>query len=149
MYDRLDKLCSALAEVQLKTKAVRITLNTFLCKIFKRSDDFFFQPNFGSLLVWWSFAWDRPRIPDAKIISLIITLLNIGPIRMYILMLGTRNVGCRTNERCTYVHWRIYSSRYLDIAVHEMKIWSLNDHIGKYTGIYTIATMEEKCENCS
>ena len=25
----------------------------------------------------------------------------------------------------------------------------LNDHIGKYTGIYTIATMEEKCENCS
>ena len=31
-------------------------------------------------------------------------LLNIGPIRMYILMLGTRNVECRTNEGCTYVH---------------------------------------------
>ena len=25
----------------------------------------------------------------------------------------------------------------------------LNDYIGKYTGIYTITTMEEKCENCS
>ena len=31
-------------------------------------------------------------------------MLNIGPIRMYILMLGTRNVECRTNEGCTYVH---------------------------------------------
>ena len=28
-------------------------------------------------------------------------VLNIGPIRMYILMLDTK---CRTNEGCTYVH---------------------------------------------
>ena len=33
-----------------------------------------------------------------------VIVLNIGPIRMYILMLGTRNVECRTNEGCTYVH---------------------------------------------
>ena len=29
------------------------------------------------------------------------------------------------------------------------KVEVLNDHIGEYTGFYTNATKEEKCENCS
>ena len=63
-------------------------------------------------------------------------------------MLGARNVE-QTKDVRMYT-WRIYSSRDLDTLLHElkMKIW-MNDHIGKYTGIYTIAAMEEKCENCS
>ena len=50
-------------------------------------------------------------------------------------------------HRCTYVHWRIYSSRDLDTLLHKVEVGS--ECIGKYTGLYTNATMEEKCENCS
>ena len=44
-----------------------------------------------------------------------------------------------------YVQSRIYSSRYLDSLLYTDE---LNMH-WKFTGIYTIATIEEKCENCS
>ena len=50
-----------------------------------------------------------------------------------------------TNEDvCMYI-CRIYSSRDLDTLLYKVEL----NNIGKYTGIYTIATMEEKCENCS
>ena len=51
-------------------------------------------------------------------------MLNIGPIRMYILM-DTRNV-----EQTKDVHMytcRIYSSRYLDTLLHKVEV----DNIGK------------------
>ena len=51
----------------------------------------------------------------------------------------------RTDEWCTYVHWRIYSSRYLDTLLYKLE---LNMH-WKNVGLYTIATMEEKGWDCS
>ena len=60
------------------------------------------------------------------------------------------NIGNVSNKTNTDVHmytWRIYSSRDLDRLLHKIEV--LNDHIGKYTGFYTIATKEEKCENGS
>ena len=60
-------------------------------------------------------------------------------------MLGTCNVECRTNEDVHMYTSRIYSSRDLDTLLHKLKMMN----IGKYTGIYTNVTIEEKCENCS
>ena len=37
------------------------------------------------------------------------------------------------------------SSRDLDTLLYKLEL----KMYGKYTGLYTIATMEEKCENCS
>ena len=74
--------------------------------------------------------------------------MNIGPIRMYILMLDTQCTQCRTNEGCTYVHWRIYSSRDLDTLLYKLELKSEWSH-WKIHWFYTITTMEEKCENCS
>ena len=62
-------------------------------------------------------------------------------------MLGTRNVE-QTKDVLMYT-CRIYSSRDLDTLLHKVELEDLNDYIGKYTGFYTIATIEEKCENCS
>ena len=50
---------------------------------------------------------------------------------------------------CMYVHWRIYSSRDLDTLLHKVDL--LNEYIGKYTGIYTHATIawakwDDTCE---
>ena len=44
-----------------------------------------------------------------------------------------------------YVQSRIYSSKSGYIAAHV----GTEILYGKYTGFYTIATKEEKCENCS
>ena len=65
-----------------------------------------------------------------------------------IFWLNLLNIGYVSNETNTDVHmytWRIYSSRDLDTLLYKLKMMN----IGKYTGFYTIATMEEKCENCS
>ena len=63
---------------------------------------------------------------------------------------GLLNIGYVSNETNTDVRMYtcgIYSSRYLDTLLYMDE--DLNDHIGEHTGIYTNATMEEKCENCS
>ena len=47
----------------------------------------------------------------------------------------------------------IYSSRYLDTLLYKLELsMELNmelNSIGICRSLYTIATMEEKCENCS
>ena len=63
-------------------------------------------------------------------------LLNIGSIRMNILMLETRNVE-QTKDVCMYT-WRIYSSRDPDTLLHKVE---LNMH-WKNTGLYTLASKE-------
>ena len=69
------------------------------------------------------------------------TMLNIGSIRIYILTVGV--VSNETNEVCT-----MYIEEFIlvDIWIHSSM--ELNMH-WKFTGIYTIATIHEKCENCS
>ena len=62
---------------------------------------------------------------------------------MYILMLDTRNVEQMKDVRMYTC--RIYSSRDLDTLLYKVEL----NNIGKYTGFYAIATMEEECENCS
>ena len=50
------------------------------------------------------------------------------------------NIGYVSNEikhRCMYVHSRIYSSRDLDTLLHKVDLI----YIGKYTAIYTHATI--------
>ena len=48
-------------------------------------------------------------------------------------------------HRCTYVHWRIYSSRDLDTLLHKLEvIWN-----GNHCSLYTNATIEEKGWDCS
>ena len=61
---------------------------------------------------------------------------------MYILMLDTGNV-----EQTKDVRMYIEEFILVDVVtlLHELNIMN----IGKHTGIYTIATIEEKCENCS
>ena len=53
-------------------------------------------------------------------------------------------------HRCTYVHWRIYSSRYLDTLLYmdEVNWTGLNMH-WKCCSLYTLATIEEKGWDCS
>ena len=41
---------------------------------------------------------------------------------------------------CTYVHWRIYSSRYLDTSLYKVEL-ELNMH-WKNAGLYTLATKD-------
>ena len=69
--------------------------------------------------------------------------MNIGLIRMNILMLDTRNV-----EQMKDVHMytlRIYSSRYLDTLLHKVE---LKMH-GKMLVYIHSQQRIEKCENCS
>ena len=65
-------------------------------------------------------------------------LLKIGSIRIYILMTGS----CLewNKRRCTYVHWRIYSSRDLDTLLYKVEL-ELNMH-WKNAGLYTLATKD-------
>ena len=67
------------------------------------------------------------------------------------------NVECWTcctgfewnKHRCTYVHWRIYSSRYLDTLLYTDELsMELNMH-WKCSSLYTHATIEEKGWDCS
>ena len=62
---------------------------------------------------------------------------------MYLLL----NIGYVSNETNTdvsmYACW-IYSGRDLDTLLHKVEVI----YIGNYTGIYTIETMDEECENC-
>ena len=51
----------------------------------------------------------------------------------------------QTQMYVDYVHWRIYSSR--DAYFLEYKLELI--YIGNYTGFYTIATIQGKCELCS
>ena len=48
-------------------------------------------------------------------------------------------------HRCTHVHWRIYSSRYLDTLLYKFE---LNMH-WKCCSLYTLTTIEEKGWDCS
>ena len=57
-------------------------------------------------------------------------------------MLDTRNV-----EQTKDVHMYIEEFILVDVVTLLYKL-ELNMH-WKFTGIYTIATMDEKCENCS
>ena len=65
-----------------------------------------------------------------------------------VLQMNLLNIGYVSNETntdvCMYT-WRIYSrwSALLDVQVGTEILY------GKYTGIYTNATKEEKCKNCS
>ena len=60
-------------------------------------------------------------------------------------MLNIGYVSNETNEDVRMYIEEFYSSRYLDTLLYKVE---LND-IGKYTGFYTLTTMEEKFENCS
>ena len=51
----------------------------------------------------------------------------------------------RTNEDVRMYIEEFYSSRYLDTLLCKLEL----DMHWKCCGLYTIATMEEKCENCS
>ena len=70
-------------------------------------------------------------------------LLNIGSIRMYILMLDTRNVE-QMKDVCMYT-CRIYSSRDLDTLLHKVEL----NNIGKMLVYIHSQQRIEKCENCS
>ena len=75
--------------------------------------------------------------------ELTLLLLNIGSIRMNILMLDTRNVE-QTKDVRMYI-WRIYSSRYRDTLLHKVEV----KNIGKILVYIHSQQRIEKCENCS
>ena len=82
---------------------------------------------------------DEESIDDREFAFL---LLNIGPIRMYILM-DTRNVE-QTKDVRMYT-CRIYSSRYLDTLLHKIE----ENNIGKMLAYMHLQQRIEECENCS
>ena len=58
------------------------------------------------------------------------------------------NIGYVSNETNTDVRMytrRFYSSIDLDTLLYKLEL----KMYGKYTGTYTIATIDEKCDNCS
>ena len=63
-------------------------------------------------------------------------MLNVGSIRIYILMTG--HVSNETNEDVRMYTCRIYSSRDLDTLLHKVE---LNEH-WKNAGLYTLATKD-------
>ena len=85
--------------------------------------------------------------PEYKLIILLTPLqprlLNIGSIRIYILMTGV--VLNETNEDVRMYTWRIYSSRDLDTLLHKLKMMN----IGKVQVYIHSQQRIEKCENCS
>ena len=78
-------------------------------------------------------------------------MLNIGSIRIYILMTGV--VSNETNEDVHMYIWRIYSSRDLDTLLHKLEL-ELNfgvelNIIGNTLAYIHSQQRIEKCENCS
>ena len=69
-------------------------------------------------------------------------MLNIGSIRIYILTIGV--VSNETNEDV-----RMYIEEFILVEVVTLLYKLKMDMHWKFTGIYTIATIHEKCENCS
>ena len=65
-------------------------------------------------------------------------MLNIGSIRIYILMTG--HVSNETNIDVRMYTCRIYSSRYLDTLLHKVE-FELNKH-WKNAALYTLATKD-------
>ena len=63
-------------------------------------------------------------------------MLNIGSIRIYILMTG--HVSNETKEDVRMYTCRIYSSRDLDTLLHKVE----DDQIGKNAVLYTLATKD-------
>ena len=73
-------------------------------------------------------------------------LLNIGSIRIYILMTGRLEVvPNETNEDVRMYTWRIYSSRDLDTLLHKVDLIN----IGRMQVYIHSQQRIEKCENCS
>ena len=68
--------------------------------------------------------------------KLVKEVLNIGSIRIYILMTG--HVSNETNEDVRMYTCRIYSSRDLDTLLHKVE----DDQIGKNAVLYTLATKD-------
>ena len=76
----------------------------------------------------------RRKVPGFPPEQLISSLLNIGSIRIYILMTG--HVSNETNEDVRMYTCRIYSSRDLDTLLHKVE----DEQIGKNATLYTLAT---------
>ena len=76
-------------------------------------------------------------------------VLNIGLIRMYILILDTRNVE-QTKDVRMYI-CSIYSSRDLDTLLHkvEVEVEVEVNNIGRMLVYIHSQQRIEKCENCS